>query len=160
MMISVIEISRRAMGKILRIMYLELELELRIMHQDGNINCHQRKNFLFWMKTLAYLLMTSGHHINTSIDISVHLIQWQRTALLINTTSQEIEWFIGLQIYISIYQMHWTTRYSLTADIMSRNWYQKLHEFLHVENISQKDDLVNAGNKLCKMQPVLDASQF
>ena len=96
---------------------------------------------------------------NQPTDISVQIIQCstnlysvQRKALLINTTSQEVEQFIGLHMYISIidfptYRMYWANgvRYSPIENTMSRNRYQK------VNDISQKDDLENGGNKLYKI---------
>ena len=63
-------------------------------------------------------------------DINVLLSEQLNT---LNTTSGEIEQFIGIQMYMSIidfpsYQMYWAleTRYPPIADVMSRNRYQQL----------------------------------
>ena len=44
----------------------------------------------------------------------------------------------------------------MIADIMSRNRYQKLREFLHFSDNLEKEKLENINNKLFKIQPVID----
>ena len=53
--------------------------------------------------------------------------------------------------------MYWAneTRYPIIADIMSRNRYLKLREFVHVSDDLEKEKPKNI-NKLFKIQPVLD----
>jgi len=87
----------------------------------------------------------------------------QRKGTSINTTSGEIEQFIGMQMFMSVidfptYRMYWAneTRYQPIADVMSRNRYQQLREYLHVSDNLQRETSNNAENKLYKIQPVLD----
>ena len=56
------------------------------------------------------------------------------------------------------FRMYWAneTRCPIVADIMSRNRYQKLREFLHVSDNLEKEKPENVNNKLFKIQPVLD----
>ena len=54
--------------------------------------------------------------------------------------------------------MYWAvdTRYPPIADVMTRNRYMVLREYLHVSDNSKKDEEGNKDNKLYKIQPVLD----
>ena len=54
--------------------------------------------------------------------------------------------------------MRWEndTTYAIIAEIMPRNRYQKLRQLLHVNDNSKKGNQENGGNKLYKVQPVLD----
>ena len=83
------------------------------------------------------------HDINVQPTEQTNLYSVQRKGASINTTSQDIAQFIGFQMYMSIidfpiYRMYWAhdTRYPPIADIMPRNRYQKLQEFLHVNDNS------------------------
>ena len=56
------------------------------------------------------------------------------------------------------YQMYWAleTRYPPIADVMSRSRHQQLREFLPVSDNLQRDNPENTGNKLYKIQPILE----
>ena len=61
-------------------------------------------------------------------------------------------------IDLPAYCMYWAneTRYPPIADVMSVNRYKLLRENLHVSDNSKRDEPENKGNKLYKIQPVLD----
>ena len=56
------------------------------------------------------------------------------------------------------FRVYWSneTRYPIIADILSRNRYQKLKEFLHVSDNLEKKNPQNINIKFSKIQPVLD----
>ena len=87
----------------------------------------------------------------------------QKSGTSIGTTRDEIEQLLGMQMYMSFvrlssYQMFWAdeTRFPLVADIMPINRYKKLRQFLHVSDSTLADIDENKGNRLYKIQPVLD----
>ena len=101
--------------------------------------------------------------VNVLLSEQTNLYSVQRKGASLNTTSGEIEQFIGIQMYMSVidfpaYRMYWAleTRYPPIADVMSRNRYQQLREFLHVSDNLQQDNPENTGNKLYKIQPILE----
>ena len=101
--------------------------------------------------------------INVLLSEQTNLYSVQRKGTSLNTTSGEIEQFIGIQMYMSIidfpaYRTYWAleTRYLPIADVMSRNRYQQLREFLHVSDNLQRDNPENTGNKLYKIQPIME----
>ena len=61
-------------------------------------------------------------------------------------------------VQLPAYRMYWSkeTRYPPVADVMSINRYKLLSEYLHASNNLEKDKPENVGNKLFKIQPVLD----
>ena len=112
---------------------------------------------------LNYFQMFWKDDINVLLSEQTNLYSVQRKGTSLNTTSEEIEQFIGIQMYMSIidfpaYRMYWAleTRYPPIADVMSRNRYQQLREFLHVSDNLQRDNPENTGNKLYKIQPILE----
>ena len=101
--------------------------------------------------------------INVLLSEQTNLYSVQRKSTSLNTTSGEIEQFIRIQMYMSIidfpaYRMYWAleTRHPPIADVMSRNRYQHLREFLHVSDNLQRDNPENTGNKLYKIPPILE----
>ena len=112
---------------------------------------------------LNYFQMFWKDDINVLLSEQTNLYSIQRKGTSLNTTSGEIEQFMGIQMYMSIidfpaYRMYWAqeTRYPPVADVMSRNRYQQLREFLHVSDNLQRDNPENTGNKLYKIQPILE----
>ena len=90
------------------------------------------------------------HDLNVLLAEQANICSVQKTGSSLNTTAEEIEQLIRIQIYISImnflnFRMYWAneTRYPIIADIMSRNRYQKLREFLHVSGNLEKEKLEN-----------------
>jgi len=107
---------------------------------------------LFWKSDLNVLLSEQKN-----------IYSVQRKGQSLNTTAGEIQQFIGLQMFMSVlelpsYRMYWAkeTRYPPIADIMSVNRYRLMRENIHVSNNLERDNPVNIGNKLYKIQPVLD----
>ena len=81
------------------------------------------------------------HDLNVLLAKQTKIYSVQKTDSLLNTTAEETEQLIGIQIYMSIidfpnFRKYWAneTRYPIIADIMSRNRYQKLREFVHVSD--------------------------
>ena len=56
------------------------------------------------------------------------------------------------------YEYYWAnrSRYKPVASIMPLKCYKKLRQFLHANDNANKDDPANKGNRLYKVQPVLD----
>ena len=80
----------------------------------------------------------------------------------IKTTKEEIERFIGVQIFMSIvklprYEMYWSleTRVEQVTSLFSLKRYKKLREFLHVVDDAEKEKEENKGNRLFKVKPLL-----
>lgn len=112
---------------------------------------------------LNYFELFWKEDLNVLLSEQTNLYSVQRKGTSINSTSGEIRQLIGLQMFMSIfnlptYRMYWAkeTRYPPIADVMSVNRYKLLRENLHVSDNLQRDDPENAGNKLYKIQPVLD----
>lgn len=112
---------------------------------------------------LRYFQNFWNDDLNVLLAEQTNLYSVQKKGTSINTTSGEIEQFIGMQMYMSIiafpvYRMYWAneTRYNPIADIMSRNRYQQLRELIHVSDNLKKDESGNKDNKLYKIQPVLE----
>ena len=76
------------------------------------------------------------HDLNVLLAEQTNIYSFQKTVSSLNTTAEEIE-----QIYMSIidfpnFRVYWSNeaRYPIIVDILSRNRYQKLKEFLHVSD--------------------------
>ena len=115
------------------------------------------------MTPLNYFQMFWKDEINTLIADQTNLYSFQKNTKSINTTDGEIEQLIGMQMLMPVinlpaYRMYWAvdTRYPPIADVMTRNRYMVLREYLHVSDNSKKDEEGNKDNKLYKIQPVLD----
>jgi hypothetical protein len=92
-----------------------------------------------------------------------NLYSVQNLGTSIGTTSNEIEQFLGMQVLMFVvklpsYKMYWAaeTRYPPIADVMPINRYKKLRQFLHVSDNTLADVGENKGNRLYKVQPVLE----
>ena len=92
-----------------------------------------------------------------------NLYSFPKNAKSINTTVGKIEQLFGMQMIMCVvnlpsYRMYWAveTRYPPVADVMMRNWYMTLREYLHVSDNSKKDEEGNKNKKLYKIQPVLN----
>ena len=90
------------------------------------------------------------HDLNVLLAEQTNIYSVEETGSSLDTTVEETEQLIGIQIYMSIidfpnFRMYWAneTRYPIIADIMSRNRYQKLREFLHVSGNLEKEKLEN-----------------
>ena len=115
------------------------------------------------MSPLQYFKLFWGDALMTLLAEQTNLYSVQKTGQSIATTKQEIEKFIGIEIHMSIvrmpsYTMYWAaeTRYPCIADVMPINRYKKLRQFLHVSDNTLAENDVNKGNRLYKIQPVLD----
>ena len=99
----------------------------------------------------------------TLLAEQTNLYSMQKSCKSIQTTKNEIEQFIGIQMFMSIvklpaYYMYWSieTRYPPIANLMSLSRYKTLRQFLHVVDNSKCNDPENKGNKLYKISPVLE----
>lgn len=93
-----------------------------------------------------------------------NLYSVQKTGTSVETTVDEMEQLIGIQMKMAIVKMptvasYWAaeTRYPPVADVMGLKRYKKLRQFLHANDNFLKDTNENKGNKLYKVQPILDA---
>ena len=91
--------------------------------------------------SVSYFKMFWKHDLNVLLAEQTNIYSVEKTGSSLNTTVEEIEQLIGIQIYMSIidfpkFRKYWAneTRYPIIADIMSRNRYQKLREFVHVSD--------------------------
>ena len=92
-----------------------------------------------------------------------NLYSVQKSGKSICTTTDEIEQLLGIQIRMALVKMpryanYWQaeTRYAPVADVMSKNRYKKLRQFLHGNDNTFKNDPVNKDNILYKVSPILD----
>ena len=115
------------------------------------------------MTPLRYFKLFWGDDLTSLLSEQTNLYSVQKSGKSINTTKDEIEKLLGLQMYTSIikmpsYALYWAaeTRYAPVADIMSINRYKKLRQYLHVSNNTFAKNDENKGNRLYKIQPVLD----
>ena len=93
-----------------------------------------------------------------------NLYSVQKTGTNILTHKNEIEQLIGIQLKMGIvkmpkYNSYWAgeTKYSPIADVMALNRYRKLRQFLHANDNSEKDRTESKGNKLYKIDPILQS---
>eukprot|EP00795_Rhopilema_esculentum_P011163 gene11163-20060_t len=93
-----------------------------------------------------------------------NLYSVQKTGTNILTHKNEIEQLIGIQLKMGIvkmpkYNSYWAgeTKYSPIADVMALNRYRKLRQFLHANDNSEKDNPESKGNKLYKIDPILQS---
>lgn len=112
---------------------------------------------------LQYFKMFWGDELTSLLAEQTNLYSVQKSGTSIGTTSNEIEQFLGMQMLMSVvklpsYTMFWAaeTRYPPIADVMPVNRYKKLRQFLHVSDSTLADDGENKGNRLYKVQPVLE----
>ena len=100
---------------------------------------------------------------NQLVD-QTNLYSVQKTGFSIQTNKEEIEQLIGIQMRMGIvrmrrYQCFWAaeTRYDPVANTMSLKRYEKLRQLLHANDNSLIDTPENKGNRLYKVQPILEA---
>ena len=118
------------------------------------------------LSPLYYFQQFWDDSITCQLVEQTNLYSVQKTGKSINTTKDEMEQFIGIQMKMSIvkmprYQNYWAaeTRYSPVADVMSLKRYEKIRQFLHANDNSQSNNPDNKGNRLFKVEPVLLALQ-
>ena len=101
--------------------------------------------------------------LNVILSEQTNIYNIQRKGTSIAVTLREVQQFIGLQMFMSFVQlpahrMYWSkeTRYRPVADEMSINRCKLLHEHLNGSSNLEKDKAEIVGNKLFKIQTVLD----
>lgn len=114
---------------------------------------------------MAYFKYLFDDSIIENIANQTNLYSVEKNGSSINTSSREIQQFLGIHILSSIvkmpsYRMYWaeSTRYLPIADIMSRNRFDKLRNYVHLNdnsNMKPRDD--TEYDKLFKIRPVIDA---
>ena len=100
-----------------------------------------------------------------SIKLIVHntnLYSVQKNGKCVNTMSDEIKTFIGMNILMGIvrlsrYDSYWSRalRYPAIADLMSLKRFEQLRRFIHVVDNYSYDTSVN--DKLFKIRPLINA---
>ncbi|KAF5281761.1 hypothetical protein FQR65_LT14556 [Abscondita terminalis] len=117
------------------------------------------------MTPLNYFKQLFDDNLIDHVVTQTNLYSVEKTGISVNTNKEEIEQFIGCQILSGVvkmpsYRMYWaeSSRYSPIADIMSRNRFDKLRNFLHLNDNSQ----LNTRNdpeydKLFKIRPIIEA---
>lgn len=94
-----------------------------------------------------------------------NLYSVQKDGTSINTSFAEISQFFGIQILSGIvrmpsYRMYWAneTRFAPIADVMSRNRFDKLRNYLHLnDNTRMKARNEENYDKLFKVRPLIDS---
>ena len=107
------------------------------------------------MTPLNYFEMFWKSSVNKHIAQQTNLYAMQKDCAAVSTSKGEIEQFIGMQMLMSVvqlpkYEMYWAneTRYAPIADVMGRNRYKTLRQYLHVNDNSLLEDETNKKNKL------------
>ena len=113
---------------------------------------------------LWYFEQFWDENITKTLVNQTNLYSVQKTGTSVGTTKEEMEQLLGIQMKMGIVKMpnilcYWAeaTRYPPVADVMSLKRYKKLRQFLHANDNCLKDTNENRGNKLYKVEPVLDA---
>ncbi|XP_039275920.1 piggyBac transposable element-derived protein 3-like [Nilaparvata lugens] len=118
------------------------------------------------MKTpKQYFDMFIDSEIIENLVVQTNLYSVQKSGASINTNRAEIEQFLGINLLSSIvrmpsYRMYWAneTRYSPIADKISRNRYDKLRTYFHVNDNTHMLPLNDANHdKLFKIRPFVNA---
>ena len=112
---------------------------------------------------LLYLKMFWDDSITQNLVEQTNLYSVQQEGKGVSTTKEQIEQLIGIQMKMGVmkapnYEYYWAnrSRYEPVASIMPLKCYKKLRQFLHANDNANKDDPANKGNRLYKVQPVLD----
>lgn len=112
-----------------------------------------------------YFKMFCDDSMVKNISYQTNIYSVEKLGKSLNTTPNEIEQFIGIHIMSGIvrtpaYRLYWAsgTRYDAIADIMSRNRFEKLRNYIHINdnsNIKPVEDVNH--DKLFKVRPFLDS---
>ena len=112
---------------------------------------------------LDYFEMFWKPELNELLAEQTNLYSVQQSSKSIKTDKNEIEQLIGIQMQMSIvqmprYEMYWAndTKIPQVCEIMTKNRYKALRQYLHVSDNSKKDLEGNKYNKLYKIEPVLE----
>lgn len=115
------------------------------------------------MTPLQYFKLFWNDELTSLISEQTNLYSVQKSDKSIATSKDEIEMFLGMQMYMSIvrlpsYVMYWSTetRYAPVADVMPIGRYKKLRQYLHVNDNTLAGSEENKNNRLYKIQPVLE----
>lgn len=117
------------------------------------------------LSPLQYFKKFVNSEMIKNITYQTNLYSTQKSGSSINTNDNEIEQFLGIHLIMSIikmpaYKMFWNqrTKYSIVADNMSRNRFEKLRSNIHFADntfcLSSNDP---KHDKLFKVRPFLDA---
>lgn len=112
-----------------------------------------------------YFKMFCDDNALQNICEQTNLYSTEKTGTSINTSVQEIEQFLGIHVMSGIvrvpsYKMYWqqSTRFAPIADTMSRNRFDKLRNFMHINDNSKMIPTDNANHdKLFKVRPFLES---
>ncbi|XP_049962141.1 uncharacterized protein LOC126482205 [Schistocerca serialis cubense] len=113
---------------------------------------------------LQYFRTMCSDDIIQSLVEQSNLYCTQKTCASLDTNVREIEKYIGINILAGVvkmpsYRMYWAeaTRFSPLADSMPRNRYDKLRNYLHVnDNTKMKQREDPDYDKLFKVRPFVD----
>lgn len=112
-----------------------------------------------------YFKMFCDNNALQNICDQTNLYSTQKTGTSVNTSVQEIEQFLGIHVMSGIvrvpsYKMYWqqSTRFAPIADTMSRNRFDKLRNFMHINDNSKMIPTDNPNHdKLFKVRPFLES---
>ena len=114
---------------------------------------------------LSYFKMFFDNDIINNIAFQTNLYACQKDGNSINTTYSIVCQFLGINILTGIvrmssYRMYWAkeTRFSSIADVMSRNRFDKLRNYIHLNNntdIKERGD--DNYDRLFKVRPFINA---
>lgn len=113
----------------------------------------------------SYFKMFCSDDIIQNLTDQTNIYSCQKNANTIDTNKAEMEVFLGIHLMMGIVSMpsmnnYWSgsTRFPLIADNMSRNRFQTLRQFLHVNDNSQNIPYKQPGHdRLFKIRPLVDA---
>lgn len=105
---------------------------------------------LFWTNDITKLVTEQTNNYSV-----------QKSGQSVNTTSSEIEQFIGMHMKMGVvglpsYTLYWSNemRYPPVADIMPRKRYEKLRRYLHIVDNMTYDE--QTADKLFKVRPLIE----
>jgi len=90
-----------------------------------------------------YFKQMCGDEVIENVVEQSNLYCVQKTGRALNTNNNEMEQFLDIHIMAGIvnmpsYRMYWadTTRLEPTADVMSRNWFNTMRNYFHINDNS------------------------
>ncbi|XP_068084847.1 piggyBac transposable element-derived protein 2-like [Anabrus simplex] len=116
------------------------------------------------MTPFEYFKTMCGEDVIENLVHQSNLYCTQITGNSLDTNKEEVEQYLGIHIMAGIvkmpsYRMYWAekTRYPLIADVMSRNRFDKLRSYFHVNDNSRMKARTDPDyDKLFKVRPFVD----
>ncbi|XP_040067986.1 piggyBac transposable element-derived protein 3-like [Ixodes scapularis] len=99
------------------------------------------------------------------LTFETNLYSVQQSGKSLGVTGEEMRKYLSILVLCGVikmpqFRMFWQggTRYAPVADLMSRNRFEEIHRFLHMNNnMEQKPKGIEGHDKLFKVRPIIDA---